>query len=239
MTAIRSVLFVIWLYGAMTAVGIVYAPIACFSRKGALGAGRSWTRLMLFGARWIMGIRVIFKDRHKLPPGPVIVASKHQSMLDTLVPFLLLPDPAFVLKEELLKAPIFGWYAQRMGMIPVAREANAAALRALLKAARPAIEEGRQLFIFPEGTRRPPGEDGDYKPGVAALYKDLGVPVAPIALNSGLCWPAKGLIRKPGTVTIQFLEPIPPGLPRATFMTQLETTIDQASQALLSDRGRP
>ncbi len=236
MNFLRSILFVIWLYGAMTLVGLVYWPSAMMSRRRALGAGRAWTRLTLFGARWIVGIKVVFEGLEKLPDGAVIVAAKHQAMLDTLVPFLLLRDPAIVLKEELLSAPIFGWYAARMGMIPVAREANAAALRALLKAARPAIEEGRQIFIFPEGTRRPPGSVGDYKPGVAALYRDLGVPVVPLALNSGLCWPARGMIRTPGTVTIRFLDPIPPGLARAEFMSRLEDTIDQACVALLPDR---
>lgn len=236
MTLIRSLLFVFWLYGSMTVVGILWAPFSIFSRRVAITAGRAWANAMLFGARWIVGIRVVFEGLEHLPQGPVIVAAKHQAMLDTLVPFVLLNDPAIVLKEELLRAPIFGWYASRMGMIPVAREANAAALRALLKAARPAVEDGRQVFIFPEGTRRQPGESGDYKPGIAALYRELGVSVVPVALNTGLCWPAKGLIRTPGTVTIRFLPAIAPGLARGAFMTRLEATIDTESLALLANR---
>ena len=236
MNLLRSLVFVVWLYGSLAAVGLVYAPILLVSRRAALGAGRSWTRATLWGARWIMGIKVVITGKERLPSGSFIAAAKHQSMLDTLMPFLLLEDPAIVMKEELLAAPIFGWYAKNLGMIPVAREANAAALRTLLKAARPAIAEGRQLWIFPEGTRRKPGERGEYKPGVAALYKALGVPVAPIALDTGRCWPAKGLIRRPGVVTFAILDPIPAGLPRAEFMARLESTIDDASEALAAER---
>jgi 1-acyl-sn-glycerol-3-phosphate acyltransferase len=236
MNLLRSLVFVAWLYGSMTMVGLIFAPVLLVSRRAGLGAGRSWTRATLWGARWIMGIKVVITGRERLPQGSFIAAAKHQSMLDTLMPFLLLDDPAIVMKEELLAAPIFGWYAKNLRMIPVAREANAAALRTLLRAARPAVEEGRQLWIFPEGTRRKPGERGDYKPGVAALYKDLGVPVAPIALDTGRCWPAKGLIRRPGVVTFAILDPIPPGLPRAEFMARLENTIDDASDALAAER---
>ncbi|MBU6405697.1 MAG: 1-acyl-sn-glycerol-3-phosphate acyltransferase [Alphaproteobacteria bacterium] len=235
MNLLRSIAFVLWLYGSMTLIGLVYAPVLLVSRRAGLGAGRAWAQATLWGARWIVGIRVAVTGRERLPQGSFIAAAKHQSMLDTLMPFLLLQDPAIVLKEELLAAPVFGWYAKNLRMIPVARDANAAALRTLLKAARPAVSEGRQIWIFPEGTRRKPGERGDYRPGVAALYKDLNVPVAPIALDTGRCWPASGLIRRPGVVTVTILDPIPPGLPRPEFMARLETAIDDASDALAAE----
>jgi 1-acyl-sn-glycerol-3-phosphate acyltransferase len=176
---------------------------------------------------------VVIKGLEKIPPGASLVASKHQSMLDTLVPFLMFPGAAFVLKQELLNAPVLGWYAQAMGMIPIDREAHASALKKLLRAARPARDAGRQIIIFPEGTRQAPGVAGDYKPGVAALYKDLGVPCVPVALDTGRVWDARGLMRRPGVTTIEVLDPIAPGLSRDDFMRTLEHRIETASQALL------
>jgi 1-acyl-sn-glycerol-3-phosphate acyltransferase len=204
------------------------------SRKVELGAGRMWARMAIWGLRWIVGARVVFTGQEYAPKGAAIVAAKHQSMLDTLVPFLMFDAPAFVLKQELLNAPVLGWYAKTMGMIPIDREAHASALKKLLRAARPAKAAGRQIVIFPEGTRQDPGVNGDYKPGVAAIYRDLGVPCVPVALDTGRIWAAKGLIRRPGTTTIQILPPIPPGLSREDFMRTLEERIETASAALLA-----
>lgn len=229
----RSVLYAIWLYFAMTFAGIVYLPRMLVSRERELGAGRLWTRMAIWGLRWIVGARVVFTGKEFTPKGAAIVAAKHQSMLDTLVPFLMFDSPAFVLKQELLNAPVLGWYAQAMGMIPIDREAQASALKKLLRASRPAKDEGRQIVIFPEGTRQNPGEKGDYKPGVAAIYRDLGVPCVPVALDTGRIWAARGLIRRPGVATIQILEPIPPGLSREAFMATLEERIETASNTLL------
>lgn len=237
MTLLRSILFTVWLYGAMTLSGLVYLPAALLSRKPPLGAGRLWTRWVLFGLRWIVGARVVFKGLERIPPGASIVAAKHQSMLDTLVPFLMFPAPSFVLKRELLNAPVLGWYAQTMGMIPLDRGGHATALKNLLRAARPARDAGRQIIIFPEGTRQEPGVAGEYKPGVAALYKDLAVPCIPVALDTGRVWSARGLIRRPGVTTIEVLEPIPPGLARDAFMQTLEERIETATKALESARG--
>jgi 1-acyl-sn-glycerol-3-phosphate acyltransferase len=233
MTLLRSLVFLVWLYGTMTAVGIVWLPAALSSRAGAVSAGRAWTRLALWGARWIVGIRVEVRGRERLPPGPVLVAAKHQAMIDTLLPFVLFDQPAVVLKKELLGMPIFGWYARQMEMIPVDREANMAALKAMLAAARTARGDGRVLVIFPEGTRQPIGAPPDYKPGVAALYRDLGLPCVPVALNSGLVWEGRGILRRPGTIVWEFLEPIPPGLKRDAFMQAMEERIEAGSDALL------
>lgn len=234
MTLLRSILFVIWLYGAMVFAGLVYLPAALFGRTPPLGAGRLWTRCTLWGLEHIVGARVVFKGLERIPPGPLIVAAKHQSMLDTLVPFLMFPSPAFVLKRELLNAPVLGQYAQAMGMIPLDRGGQATALKNLLRAARPARDAGRQIIIFPEGTRQEPGEKGDYKPGVAALYKDLGVPCVPVALDTGRVWAARGPIRQPGVTTIEVLDPIPPGLSREEFMRTMEDRIEARSRELLA-----
>jgi 1-acyl-sn-glycerol-3-phosphate acyltransferase len=181
-----------------------------------------------------VGAKVIFKGLEKIPPGACLVASKHQAMLETLAPFLMFPEPAFVLKKELLSAPVLGWYAQRMRMIPIDREANAKALKDLMRAARVSRDEGRQIIIFPEGTRQAPGVKGEYKPGVAALYRDLGIPCVPMALDTGRVWSARGLMRRPGTCTIEVLDPIAPGLSRDEFMRTLEERVEAASTALLA-----
>ncbi|MDX2233958.1 MAG: lysophospholipid acyltransferase family protein [Hyphomonadaceae bacterium] len=235
MILIRSVLYVVWLYGAMAFAGLLWLPrmLTAPKDRAELGAGRLWARLTVWGLRWIVGARVQFRGLEKIPAGACILACKHQSMLDTLVPFLMVDSPAFVLKQELLNAPVLGWYAQAMGMIPIDREAHASALKKLMRAARPARDAGRQIVIFPEGTRQNPGVRGDWKPGVAALYRDLGVPCVPVALDTGRVWAARGLIRRPGVATFEVLEPIPPGLSREAFMETLVTRIESASEALL------
>lgn len=237
MTLLRSLVFVVWLYGSMVAVGLFFAPGLLFGRASGMAACRSWARAILFGLRWIVGARVRFVGLEKIPEGPLLVACKHQAMIDTLMPFLVLKDPAIVLKRELVNAPVFGWYAVTTGHIPIDREANATALRSLMKTARVRRDQGRQIFIFPEGTRTAPHAPPDYKPGVAALYRDLGVPCTPIALDTGKVWSARGIIRRPGDVTIQVLDPIPPGLSREVFMATLQERIETATDALYA-KGR-
>jgi 1-acyl-sn-glycerol-3-phosphate acyltransferase len=238
MTLVRSMAFASWLYVWMAIVAVVYFLPILIDRRAGLTAGRAWARLTLFGLRYIVGARIrLINDAHGTP-GPRLVAMKHQSMLDTLIPFLLFDDPAIVLKRELLSAPFFGWYCKRLNMIPVDREAQAAALKSMLREARAAIAAGRDVLIFPEGTRSEPGAHPDYKIGVAALYRDLGVPCLPVALDTGLVWSAKGLLRRPGQATVKTLPIIPPGLPREEFMRRLETDIETATAALIAKDSR-
>lgn len=239
MTFIRSVLFAGWLYLTMAVSGLLCLPQTIASGGRSMAGGRMWARATLFGLRWIVGARVVFKGMEHAPKGAAIIASKHQSMLETVIPFIMFDKPAFVLKAELLNAPVLGWYAKAMGMIPVDREAHASALKKLLRAARPARDAGRQIIIFPEGTRQEPGISGDYKPGVAAIYRDLGVPCVPMALDTGRIWSAKGIMRRPGVATLELLPPIPPGLPRDEFMQTLEERIETRSQQLLLDTPAP
>jgi 1-acyl-sn-glycerol-3-phosphate acyltransferase len=233
MIFIRSLVFVLWLYGSMTVVGAVFAPVTLFNRSGVFMAMRAWSAATLWGLRWICGARVVVEGLENLPKGPSLIASKHQTMLDTIVPGSFLDEPAFVLKYELMSMPIFGWYMQRADMIPVRRETQASALRVMLHAARKAIKEGRQIIIFPEGTRQDIDAPPAYKPGVAALYRDLGLPCTPIAVSTGLVWPAHGVVRRPGVAIVRILPPIPAGLSREDFMHELETRIETESQALL------
>lgn len=222
----RSLLFMAWMYGLLAVMGLICLPLLLAPRAWVLAPMRLWCRLVLGGLRLLCGVRVEVRGLEHLPSGPCLIAAKHQAMLDTIAPFLWLSDPAFVLKRELMRLPFYGWYTRKADHIPIDREGNAATLRALMHAARDRIEEGRPVVIFPEGTRQEPGAAPDYKPGVAALYRDLGVPCAPMATNSGLCWPAHGIVRRPGVVTYAFLPPIPPGMKRASFMAELEKRIE-------------
>ncbi len=234
MTMIRSLIYVVWLYGSMAVIGIGLAPMMFGPRAWIATPARLWARAALWGLRVIVGATVTVKGLEKLPHGACLVAMKHQATLDIFSPFTFLNDPAFVLKQELMATPVLGWHAARLKMIPVVREAGAPALRRMMAAAREAVAAGRPIVIYPEGTRRAPGAPPDYKPGVAGMYRDLNIPCAPVALNSGLVWPARGLLRRPGRVTIEILDAIPPGLSRAAFLRELETRIETATTALLA-----
>lgn len=234
MTLLRSLLYILFLYGSMAVVGLIYLPAALISRKTAIGAPRLWARINITMLRVICGADVRVEGLEHIPPSPALYASKHQAMLDTMTPFLTLREPSVVLKRELLSMPVFGWFAQRSGMIAIDREAHARALKAMLRDARARRDDGRDIVIFPEGTRQDLGAAPDYKPGVAALYRDLGVPCVPIAVSTGLVWSAHGPIRRPGRATIKFLEPIAPGLNRDDFMRELEGRIERETAALVA-----
>lgn len=234
MNALRAGLFVVWLYGAMTIVGVIGMPFVLVNPRYGIVVGRSWAQLTMIGLRLICGVKVRVEGREHIPHGAAIVAGKHHSQLDTIAPFMLLPAPAFVLKKELLAMPVFGFFAGRSGHIPVDREAHAAALKAMLRAARTARDGGRQIMIFPEGTRHEPGAPPDYKIGVAAMYRDLGVPCVPLALDTGRVWSPSGYKIRPGVTTFRFLPAIPPGLSREAFMATLQERIETETAALLA-----
>jgi 1-acyl-sn-glycerol-3-phosphate acyltransferase len=180
----------------------------------------------------ICGTRMEVRGQEKLLPGPVIVAAKHQAAWETFALNSLMRDPALVMKAELLKVPLYGMFCRKFELIPVQRELGPSALRQMTREARSRAAQGREIFIFPEGTRTTPGDAPDYKPGVAFLYQDLKLPVCPLALNSGMCWPRRSFLRYPGTIVAEILDPIPPGLPRLEFMEKLEAAIETASNRL-------
>jgi 1-acyl-sn-glycerol-3-phosphate acyltransferase len=170
------------------------------------------------------------------PAGDALIAPKHQTMFDVFVQFSALKGSLFVFKKELMAIPIFGWIALKLGSIVVDRAGQATALRDMVRRAQEQFRlEDRQLVIFPEGTRKAPGAAPDYKPGVAALYRELGVTVHPMATNAGMHWPAHGFLRRPGVIVYEFLEPIPPGLKRGEFMRRLEDSIETACGRLLAE----
>ena len=236
MLAIRRVLFAIWLYLSMPVVAIGLSPALVMPERLAMGVIKIWARVVLFGLRWIMGITVEVRGLEHRPTGAALVAPKHQSMLDIVAPFTVLDRACFVLKKELIYTPFLGWFASKTRMIPVDRAAHAKALKDMVRHARARLAEGRQIIIFPEGTRVQPGAQPDYKPGVAAIYRDLDGPCWPVATNSGEHWPAKGIKFVPGHVVFEYLPPLPAGLKRAEFMARLEQTIETASNRLSSAR---
>jgi 1-acyl-sn-glycerol-3-phosphate acyltransferase len=233
-TALRSVLFVALFYLWSCGVAIFCTPLLLCPPKVILAMFDVWSRGVT-ALLAICGIRVEVRGREYVPTGPALVAPKHQCMFDVFAQFSVLRAASFVMKQELAWIPWFGWYAARVGMIAVDRRAHSRALRKLVRDARDRFANRRQVVIFPEGTRTEPGAAGAYKPGIAALYRELGVPVHPVATNSGVHWPAHGFLRRPGVIVFEYLEPIPPGLKRAEFMRLLEAKIEGASQRLLAE----
>ncbi len=233
MTTLRSLVFVAWLYFSMALFAIGLSPALLGPHRYAQGVCRLWAKIVLFGLRWIAGVKVEFRGLEHRPVGACLIAGKHQSMLDVIAPFAVLPDNCFIMKKELAPLPFFGWFATKTKMIAVDRSAHSKALKDMVRQARLRFAEGRQILIFPEGTRAPVGAPPDFKPGIAALYRDLDCPCTPMATNSGVHWPAHGFRRYPGTIVFEFLPAIPAGLKREAFMTLLEERIETASNALL------
>jgi 1-acyl-sn-glycerol-3-phosphate acyltransferase len=191
-----------------------------------------WLRVVLWQIRVVIGIDFEERGKENVPAGAVVFAAKHQSAWDTLGPSYIYPQLVFVLKRELTWVPVWGWYLVRMGMIPVNRAKGISALKDMASRARAAIAKGRSVLIFPQGTRTQPGVRRPYLPGVAAIYAALDVPIVPVALNSGLFWPRRKMVKWPGTITLEYLEPIQPGLDRKSFMTTLEKRIESATARL-------
>jgi 1-acyl-sn-glycerol-3-phosphate acyltransferase len=175
------------------------------------------------------------RGREFIPEGPAIIASKHQSEWETLIFLHLLCDPVYIMKKELAYIPGYGQFARKMKMIFIDRAGYAKSLRELVKAAQISISTGRALVIFPEGTRVEPGKKLAYRPGIAALYGAIGVPVTPVVHNSGLFWPKQSFRKYAGTIVIRFLEPIEPGLERREFMARLENTMENAADELIAE----
>jgi 1-acyl-sn-glycerol-3-phosphate acyltransferase len=233
-TAVRSLIFVALFYLWSALVAIVCTPLLILPHGLTLAMFDRWSRGVLWLLRITCGVKVEVRGREHMPKGPALIAPKHHCMLDVFAQFSVLPSSCFVMKKELMWIPWFGWYARKVRTIVVDREGSTAALKQMVKEAKDRFAEGRQVCIFPEGTRGEPGVPGDYKPGVAALYRELDVPTCPVATNSGVHWPAHGFVRKPGTIVFEYLEPIPPGLKRAEYMRLLKERIETASEKLLA-----
>jgi 1-acyl-sn-glycerol-3-phosphate acyltransferase len=227
---VRSALFLIWFIAISLVLNIAGLPLLIFPWRATVWAANKWARLILFGLDHIAGMKM--EVRGPVPKGAALIAAKHFSTWETIALLAILDAPAIVIKRELLWIPLYGWYSIKQRMIPIDRSAGASAIRRMHAAAKRAIDGRQPIVIFPEGTRKKPGAPPDYKPGVAALYSLLGLPCIPLAHNSGLFWMG-WFLRKPGTIVVEFLEPIAPGLKRQELMSQLEARLEGATNALL------
>ncbi|MEO0817942.1 MAG: lysophospholipid acyltransferase family protein [Pseudomonadota bacterium] len=236
MNDVRSLVFIVYMYGLMAVMGTIWLPSLLMPR-GAIMAGLRWYSMLVRGGLHVIcGIKTEVRGLEHLPGGAFIYAAKHQCMWDVFVPFLILSDPVITMKRELLWYPFFGWYALKSEMIPIDRGGAAKTVKKMLKAAESRAADARQFVIFPEGTRHPPGVTAGYfAAGTSAFYKRLDVPCVPVATNSGLCWPSKGFVRTPGTIVFEILPPIEPGLDRKALMKRLEEAIEPASAELLEE----
>lgn len=235
MLLLRSIIFQVtfYLHNIVWFIAFLWTMLA--PRAVLRPIARAWAASAVALHRLTTGSTVEIRHAERLVPGGAIVAAKHQSAWETIALFALLPDASFVLKRELLNLPLFGWYLRKMAMIPIDRARGTEALRLMLDTAARQMREGRQLVIFPEGTRQAPGAAPHYHSGVGRLYEALGVPCVPVALNTGLAWPRGSFLRPRARIIVEYLPPIPPGLPRAEFMTRLQTEIEAATARLLAE----
>jgi 1-acyl-sn-glycerol-3-phosphate acyltransferase len=232
---VRSIVFNVLFY-LNTALWLIIAlPTFFMPYRAILAVATAWGRSNLVLLRVVAGIDCEIRGREKLPKGPIIVAPKHQSAWETFALLPLFDNPVFIVKRELQWIPIFGWLMIKGRMVPVNRGAGSQALAAMIERARIELAQGRQLVIFPEGTRRPAGAEPRYKFGVAHLYAAEGVPCVPIALNSGLFWPRRSIRLRPGTVLVEILDPIQPGLDKDAFFKRLQHDLETATARLIAE----
>jgi len=234
-TLIRSAIFSLCFWVWSVIMNLAFLPMLAFNRIWIVRGQTLWTRGIIFLMRNIIGLKIEIRGRENIPKGAGLIACKHQSAFETMAFHELLKDPAMVLKKELLNIPVYGWYCQKTRMIAVDRKGHASALKAMIAQAQEALDDDRPIVIFPEGTRSPIDSDLPYQPGIAALYSRLNVPVVPIALNTGLFWPRKKFVCKPGTLVIHFLPAIEPGLKRKDFMEKLKDDIESNSVSLVAE----
>jgi 1-acyl-sn-glycerol-3-phosphate acyltransferase len=232
---IRSAIFNVCFFTVTVIILIVGSPALLANRHSVFKMARFWSRTSLWLLERICGLRVEFRGIDRIPDGGFLLASKHQSALETFALFLHLRDFSFILKRELMQIPIFGWYLRRAEMIGIDRTSGRAALQQAVERSRGMLSEGRCILIFPEGTRTKPGAAPSYKVGVAHIYSATGAACLPAALNTGVFWPRRSFRKYPGRVVIEFLPLIEPGLKRPEFIKALETSIESASNKLLAE----
>ncbi len=232
---LRSLIFIAQMYVMMALMAVFFTPWALVDRKGAFAGIHTWCRWVRWTARWMIGLHS--EVRGEVPTGEVLIASKHQSFFDIIILVSELPRPKFIMKKELKRAPILGWYALRIGCVPVDRGKRGRAIRQMLEDVAAGRQEPGQLVIYPQGTRVAPGAYRDYKVGSGLLYKELGQPCVPVACNVGVFWPRHGIYRKPGRAVVEFLDLIAPGKPVPQFMAELEQRIESTSERLMAEAG--
>jgi 1-acyl-sn-glycerol-3-phosphate acyltransferase len=238
MLVLRSLVFNALFYVVLIGLMIVGLPALLFGRHAVFGVARAWARSSLWLLKVICGLDTEFRGMERLPEGGYILAPKHQSIWETFALTLHAKDFSYILKRELTLIPVFGWYLKAAEQIAINRSSGRAALTEATSRAREVLGQGRQIFIFPEGTRRPAGAPPLYKFGVAAIYADTCVPCVPVALNSGLFWARRSFVRRPGKIVVEYLEPIPPGLGRDAFLSLLQERMESATNRLIAEAVR-
>ncbi|MBZ8132844.1 1-acyl-sn-glycerol-3-phosphate acyltransferase [Afifella sp. IM 167] len=229
----RTLLFNVVFYVNFAVQALLFSPFLLLPERYGTWVTKFWTASSLFWHRLITGIGEETKGLENIPQGACIVACKHQSTWETMRLVYMFDKPAYILKRELMWIPLLGWYLKKYGHIPVDRGSRSKALASIVVHARQRKATGYQILIFPEGTRRPPLAEPHYRYGVVHLYKELGLPVVPVALNAGLYWPRRSFAHVPGTVRVQVLPPIEPGLEPSAFAVRLEATLEEATNKLI------
>jgi 1-acyl-sn-glycerol-3-phosphate acyltransferase len=232
MLVLRSLVFSILFYGLFALSAVVAAAISLISPKSLVPFTRFWSRTWLAVYRTICGVSYEVRGKENMPRGGCLLAVKHQSVWDTCALFAIFDRPVYVLKSELMFIPFFGWTLARLGCIPVKRGTGKSALDNMVRGTRIALTQGKQVVIFPEGTRTMVGQAANYKTGISHLYTALEVACIPVALNSGTLWPRRKFLRPPGTIRVEVLSPIPPGLGRKEMFDLLVCRIEDASERL-------
>ena len=231
----RSILFNVLFYFTILVYSVIALPTVVMPYWAIVEFAKFWARTNLWLLRVICGMEVEFSGTENIPKGPLLVAAKHYSIWETFALLPLFSEPVYIVKRELMWIPVFGWYMRKGRMIAVDRTARRQALTRMTHRARADLAGGRQIIIFPEGTRRAPGAPPSYKSGVAHLYAETGAPCLPVALNSGLFWGRRSFKRYPGTVRVDILEAIPPGLDKQDFLERLQHDIETATARLISE----
>ena len=237
MLALRSVAYNVLFYLNLVLHILVAIPTFLLPRGAFMAIAKSWGRTSN-ALLAVAGISVELRGREKIPPGALLVASKHQSFWEAFTLLTLFDDPAFIVKRELMWIPFFGWLLWKADQVPVDRKAKGGAMAGMLESARKELARGRQIVIFPEGTRTAPGAPPAYRSGLATLYAATGAPCLPVALNSGVFWPRRKFLRYPGTIVLEVLDPIPPGLDKETFSARVEAAIETATTRLIAEGER-
>lgn len=236
MILIRSIIFNLLFYVNLIGLMIIFTPFYFIvSRAEAWYVPKSWARINHWLLDKVVGCKYTIEGLENIKHEACIIAPKHQSFWDGYAFLPFIPDAIYILKRELMWIPLFGWYVAKMKMIPVHRGSRSVALKSIVRGARPGIEENRQIMIYPEGTRRSPGEEPNYKFGIAYLYKELNLPVVPIAHVAGLYWPRRKFMRYPGTIKCRVLPAIKPGLGTEDFLKELERVTEAACDEFLID----
>ncbi|MDH5451716.1 MAG: 1-acyl-sn-glycerol-3-phosphate acyltransferase [Paracoccaceae bacterium] len=232
---VLSAVFIVQMYLAMVVYAVIWTPVAIFRREAAFGAIHAYCHWVRTSAAVLVGLKS--EIRGEVPQDEVIVASKHQSFFDIIMIVSVLPRPKFIMKKQLMWAPILGWYARRIGCIPVDRGKRSVAMQKMVADVKAGVAQPGQLVIYPQGTRVAAGANKPYKIGVGVLYSAVGQDCVPAATNVGVFWPRHGILRKPGLAVVEFLPRIAKGKSVDAFMAEIEPVIETASDRLMAEAG--